>query len=174
MCVGPLVRTHAEITTEGDMNGFVNFKLNSASSKSSPSWRALFLDAWFPSDKIERSGGLFGEVDLLPTAVLVRPPASALKTMLLLALGHLATPKGKAFLMPYASIRNLNMIETKTFIGTKIPVIELQFLDQTNVLQTLAFAPCEGKLKVKYKSEEFLEQLKTRVSGSRPESSEIG
>jgi len=126
------------------------------------------LDAWFPSEKVGRSAGAFGEVELMPDGLGVRPPATLAKHLVFLALGILNTPRGKFFLIPYASVTNLRILETKTFVGIKRPIIEIEFLDQKEgVSRTLAFAPCEGKLKVKYKTAEFYDELMSKISVSK-------
>lgn len=124
------------------------------------------MDAWFPSKKFEYKGGEFGEVKMMPDGLIVRPPASMAKKLAFLALGKLATPKGTAFIIPYVNIKNLRKLEVKPLLVGKRPIIELEFSDETkDTLRTLAFAPCEGKLPVKYKTVEFYEELMSKVPG---------
>jgi len=123
------------------------------------------LDAWFPSKKFEYKAGEFGEVKMMPDGLIVRPPASIAKKLAFLPLGKLTTPKGTAFIIPYVNIKNLRKLEIKPLLGGKRPLIELKFLDEKDILRTLAFAPCKGKLPVKYKTTDFYEELMSKVPG---------
>jgi len=124
------------------------------------------LDAWFPSKTLEYKGGEFGEVKMMPDGLIVRPPASITNKLAFLALGKLTTPKGTAFIIPYVNTRNLRKLEIKPILVGKRPIIELKFVDEKkDTLRTLAFAPCEGKLPVKYKTAEFYEELISKVPG---------
>ena len=101
---------------------------------------------------------------MMPNGLMVMPPASVAKKLAFLALGKLAT-KGTAFIIPYVNIKNLRKLDTKAFFR-KRAVIELEFLDEKKgTLRTLAFAPCEGKLPVRYKTAEFYEELMSKVTG---------
>jgi hypothetical protein len=77
----------------------------------------------------------------------------------------LSTAKGNSFIIPYANIKDLKTVEMKVPLSGKRLVIELGIVDEKkDVLQRLKFAPCEGKLPVKYKTAEFYEELISKVS----------
>ena len=110
---------------------------------------------------------------MTPDGLIVTPPAKvAVQLSLYLAAAStlrfdklLSTAKGNSFIIPYASIKDLRTIETKLPLSGKRPIIELGIVDQKkDALRRLKFAPCEGKLPVKYKTAEFYEELISKVS----------
>ncbi len=109
---------------------------------------------------------------MTPYGLEVTPPAKAAKQLaiFLVAVGTgkipLSTPKGDSFIIPYASIKDLRTVKMK--MPFKRSIIELEIVDEKkDVLQSLKFAPCKGKLPVKYKTAEFYEELVSKVSEAR-------
>lgn len=133
------------------------------------------MDAWFPSEKFG-SAGQFGQVQMTPDGLIVTPPAKvAVQLSLYLAAAStrrfdkvLSTAKGNSFIIPYASIKDLRTVEIKMPLSGKRPIIELGIIDEKkDVLRRVKFAPCEGKLPVKYKTAEFYEELISKVSEAK-------
>lgn len=110
--------------------------------------------------KPEDLKGDFGEVELKPEGLWIRPPASMVKKW---ALGFLA--KGKPFTLPYERIKNLRIVQVRPgLVGKEEPFVEIEFLDENNQIQTCTLAPTEGTIKIKYKGLEFYEELKSKIT----------
>jgi hypothetical protein len=113
---------------------------------------------------------------MTPDGLIVTPPAkvAAQLAIYLVAAGTgrfdklLSTAKGNSFIVPYASIKDLKTVEMKVPLAGKRLIIELGVVDEKkDVLRRLKFAPCEGKLPVKYKTAEFYEELISKVSETK-------
>lgn len=133
------------------------------------------MDAWFPSEKFG-SAGQFGQVQMTPDGLIVTPPAKVAEQfaiyLVAASIGRvdklLSTAKGNSFIIPYANIKDLKNVEMKMPLSRKRCIIELGIIDEKkDVLQRVRFAPCEGKLPVKYKTAEFYKELVSKVSEAK-------
>ncbi len=133
------------------------------------------MDAWFPSEKFG-SAGQFGQVQLTPDGLVVNPPAKVAEQFAIYLVAAsirrvdklLSTAKGNSFIIPYASINDLKTVEMKMPLSGKRPIIELGIINEKkDVLQRVKFAPCEGRLPVKYKTAEFYKELTSKVSEAK-------
>jgi hypothetical protein len=130
------------------------------------------LDAWFPSEK-SGSAGQFGQVQMTPSGLAITPPAKVGEQLAIYLVAAstgrfdklLTTAKGRSFVIPYTKIKDLKTVDVKIPLIGKRSIIELGIIDEKkDALGKVKFAPCEGKLPVKYKTAEFYEELMSKVS----------
>jgi len=120
-----------------------------------------------------------GDIEVLPEGLKVKPPASEARRILITALlapligpfgaaGFAMTAKGKAFIIPYEKIENVELINIAK-LG-QVSAIELNFLDDKGSPRSLTFAAA-GIIGFKNeKTRKLYEEIVLRCTSSeRPE-----
>jgi len=87
--------------------------------------------------------GDYGDVEVLPEGLKVKPPASMAKKFFIGGFYSVFLARGKAFTISYEKIKNIKLVDVKPgLVGAKKPFIELNFIDEEGKPQSLTFAAC--------------------------------